>query len=47
MYINDLENQLMQNCVDGIDLGMLKIYLLLYDDDIVIFSNTSDGLQRG
>ena len=47
MYINDLENELMQNGVDGIDLGMLKLYLLLYADDIVIFSNTSDGLQRG
>ena len=38
MYINDLENELMQNGVDGIDLGMLKLYLLLYADDIVIFS---------
>ena len=47
MYINDLENGLMQNGVDGIDLGMLKLYLLLYADGTVIFSNTSDGLQRG
>ena len=45
MYINDLESELMQNGVDGIDIGMLKLYLLLYADDIVIFSNTSDGLQ--
>ena len=47
MYINDLENELMQNGVDGIDIGMLKLYLLLYADDIVIFSSTSDGLQKG
>ena len=47
MYINDLESELMQNGVDGIDIGMLKLYLLLYADDIVIFSNTSDGLQKG
>ena len=26
---------------------MLKLYLLLYADDIVIFSETSEGLQRG
>ena len=26
---------------------MLKLYLLLYADDIVIFSNTSEGLQNG
>ena len=47
MYINDLENELMQNGADCIDLGMLKLCLLLYVDDIVIFSNTSDDLQRG
>ena len=47
MYINDLESELMQNGVDGIDIGMLKLYLLLYADDIVIFSSTSDGLQKG
>ena len=47
MYINDLENEFMQNGIDSIDLGMLKLYLLLYADDIVIFSNTSKGLQRG
>ena len=32
---------------EGIDIGMLKLYLLLYADDIVIFSNTSEGLQKG
>ena len=37
----------MQNGVEGIDMGMLKLYLLLYADDIVIFSNTSDDLQKG
>ena len=47
MYINDLESELMQNGVDGTDIGMLKLYLLLYADDIVIFSSTSDGLQKG
>ena len=26
---------------------MLKLYLLLYADDIVVFSSTSDGWQRG
>ena len=26
---------------------MLKLYLLLFADDIVIFSNTSEGLQKG
>ena len=26
---------------------LLKLYLLLYADDIVIFLSTSDGLQKG
>ena len=33
--------------LDGIDIGMLKLYLLLYTDDIVIFSKTREGLQKG
>ena len=47
MYINDLENKLSEKGAEGIDIGMLKLYLLLYADDIVIFSNTSEGLQKG
>ena len=47
MYINDLEKELIQKGAECIDIGMLKLYLLLYADDIVIFSNTSDGLQKG
>ena len=47
MYINDLEKELIQKGAEGIDIGMLKLYLLLYADDIVIFSNTSEGLQKG
>ena len=45
MYINDLEKDLIQKCAEGIDIGMLKLYLLLYADDVVIFSNTSEGLD--
>lgn len=45
IYLNVLENELILQGTDGFDLGMLKLYLLLYADDIVIFSR--DGLQRG
>ena len=38
---------MIQKGAEGIDIGMLKLYLLLYADDIVIFSNTSEGLQKG
>ena len=37
----------MQNGIDGIDIGMLKLYLLLYANNIVIFSMSSEGLQKG
>ena len=44
MYSNDLENEFVTKGVDGLDIDMMKLYLLLYAGDIVIFSNTSDGL---
>ena len=47
MYLNDLEKELIQKGAGGFDIGMLKLYLLFYADDIVIFSNTSEGLQNG
>ena len=47
IYLNDLENELILQGTDGFDFGMLKLYLLLYADDIVIFSETMDGLQKG
>ena len=46
MYFNDLECELLENGINGIDIGMLKLYLLLYADDIVIFSMFSEGLQK-
>ena len=40
MYLNDIENV----CFD---IGLLKLFLLLYADDIVIFAESSDDLQKG
>ena len=47
MYLNDLDNDLIQKGADDVDIGMLKLYLLLYADDIVIFAESSQGLQKG
>ena len=47
MYLNDLEKEFVTKGLDGFDIGMLKLYLLMYADDIVVFSETSDGLQKG
>ena len=35
MYFNDLEEELRLKGGDGIDIGMLKLVLLLYADDII------------
>ena len=37
----------MLNDFDGIDLGLLKLFLLLHEDDIVIMSETEEGLHKG
>ena len=36
MYLNDLESVLIQKGAEGFDISMLKLYLLLYADDIVL-----------
>ena len=47
MFLNDLEEEFLINGIDGIDIGLIKIFLLLYADDIVIFSRSPEGLQDG
>ena len=47
MYINDIEEFFMTNGFEGVDIGMLKLFLLLYADDIVLFSESEKGLQHG
>lgn len=46
MYLNDIENEFILKGAVGIDIGMLKLFLLLYADDIIIFANDKDNLQR-
>ena len=38
MYINDLEDEIIQKGVGGVDIGMLKLFILLYADDIVLLA---------
>ena len=47
MYLNDIEEHFMLKGYEGIDVGLLKLFLLLYADDIVIFSETEEGLRKG
>ena len=47
MYLNDLEETLELKGCKGIEIGMLKLLLLPYADDIVILSESEAGLQMG
>ena len=47
MYVNDLEDYMSLNEFDGVDMGMLKLFLLLYADDIVLFAESECSLQNG
>ena len=46
MYLNDLEEELHINGVEGINIGLKKLHLLLYADEIVIFGKTPEELQK-
>ena len=38
IYLNDLEDAFFLKVAEGIDIDMLKLSILLYDDDIIIFA---------
>ena len=46
MYLNDSEKEFYLKGSDGIDIGMLKIFLLLYANDIIIFAQSAEELQN-
>lgn len=45
-YLNDIEEQFITNGYKGFKVGMLKLFLLLYADDIFMFSESKSGLQH-
>ena len=47
LYLNDIEEQFSHSNFDSLEVDMVKIFMLLYADDIVVFAKTSDELQRG
>ena len=50
MYINDMESSLQSQGLKGVTIGELKLFLILYADDTVIFGEsekeTSKTTQR-
>ena len=47
IYINDLQKEFVEKGMKGITISYLKMFLLLYADDAVLFSETREGLQHG
>ena len=47
MYLNDIEETFIRGKFQGIEIGMLKLCLLLYADDIVILADNENMLQKG
>ena len=47
MYLNDIEEHFILNGFERIDLDTFKLFLLLYTDDVVIMSETEEGLKHG
>ena len=47
IYINDLEKEFIEKGMKGITISDFKMFLLLYADDAVIFSETQEDLQHG
>ena len=49
MYVNDIENDILLWDSQGIEVhtSMLKLFLLLYADDIVIFTNSPYEPREG
>ena len=45
MYVNDLKHEFQLKGGEGIAIGILKIFLLLYADDITIFASSAEELQ--
>ena len=47
MYINDIDDFFYAKGAEGVDVTMLKLFLLLYADDITVFAESPEGLQNG
>ena len=46
MFLNDIEEKFIHKSLNGIDVNMFKVFLILYADDIVVFANSISELQE-
>ena len=47
LFLNDIEETFLESGIQGLDINMFKIFMLLYADDKVLFANSPDELQEG
>ena len=47
IYVNYIEEFFYIKGAEGMCITMFKLFLLLYADDINIFAETAQGLQKG
>ena len=45
MYLNDSVREYILKGAEGIDIGMLTLFLFLYADGIILFENDGENLQ--
>ena len=46
IYVNDLEEKLAGSGFKGVEVGMLKLFLRLYADDIVLFKKLQKAYKK-
>ena len=46
LFLDDIESHLQEGMNDGISFQQLQLYILLFADDAVLFSETREGLQN-
>ena len=46
MFLKDIEEEFIQKGLHGIYVNIFKVFLILHADDIVVFANSSSGLQK-
>ena len=46
MYLNDLEDEFYLKGAKGVNVNMLKLFILLYADDIILFANSPEEMQN-
>jgi hypothetical protein len=47
LFVNDLEQEFYLKGINGIDIDMFKMFILLYADDIAVLSESKEDLQMG